>query len=290
MTNLEKISDYCETRKIIREESTRLVERDSEKYKKMVAAICLAPVIRGGGVIKDAYFFMRHVDDVLDGDLILKQDPLDYAQNIREDILKEKQNPKYPIEKLAFRALGKLEKIKKGDNDPKNKFLDGIDGMIDDHKRMADKVVLEIPQLRESFIKTFGPHYDIALMAVRSDLVGSLGVNTFYNCQGFAYGIRDLEVDWPRGLINIPKEVLKVSNLEVSSDVSEVIGNRVVKEWIGDESNKNRADLTRFYGELAQNKDEKFANLIVRGLGKNVMGILEANMNQPKIIFVSGNN
>lgn len=286
MINLEKISDYYQTRKIISGESNRLIERDPQKYRKMVTAICLAPMIRGGGVIKDAYFFMRHIDDVLDGDLILDQNPLNYVKSIRNDVLKGNQNQEYPIEKLAFRALEKLNKIKKKDN-PRSKFLDGIDGMMDDHKRMVNKLVLNSIQLRESFIKTFGPHYDIALMAIRSNLVGSLGVNNFYNCQGFAYGIRDLEIDWTRGLINIPKEVLEASNLKVSDAVVEVLENTIVKEWISDESAKNRTDLNSFYGELSQFNDERMANLIIRGLGKNVMGILETNINQPKIISIS---
>ncbi len=290
MNKLEKLSDYCETRKFMIEESIRLIDVDSQKHAGKVVGLWLMPLlIRGTGVVKDAYFFMRYIDDVLDGDLIIKENPLTSVENIRGDVLNENESEEYPVEKLAFRSLRILNQKRKENDDPKKEFLDGIDGMMRDYKRVEKKEVLTTNELRENYVKSFGPHHNISLMAIGSNL-RSAGIESFSYCQGFSYGIQDLSTDWQRGLINIPRDVLTQSNLWVDSSVSEVKSSRIVKEWIGDESSKSRVDLNLFLKNISSLESEKSANLLFKMLSKRVEKILESNMQTKKIISVSGNN
>jgi hypothetical protein len=288
MNKIEEFSDYCKARQVTFEESARLVKRDSGKYTKMVLGLWTMPlVIPGSEDIKDPYFFMRHIDDVMDGDLKVNGDALTYVENIREDILNGSESKKYPIERLAFRSMKILnEKKREGDN-PKKDFLDGIDGMIRDHKRGKEKGVLTIDGLRENYVKAFGPHHNISLTAVGSKL-RSDNIKTFSYCQGYSYGIRDWSGDWEKGLINIPGEVLNQASLWVNSDIVEVKSSQIIKEWIGDESSKSRIDLNNFFKDISGLEGEKSANLLFNSLGKRVVRILDSTMKTEKTIFVSG--
>lgn len=290
MNKIEEISDYFKARQITIEESARLVKRDSEKYTKMVLGLWTVPLaIPGSGIVKDAYFFMRHIDDVMDGDLKVNDDSLHYVENIRRDILSENENKKYPIERLAFRSMKILDERKKDDDNPKKDFLDGIDGMIRDYKRVEEKKVLTIDELKNNYIKAFGPHHNISLTAVGSKL-RSDNIKTFSYCQGYTYGIQDWSTDWQRGAINIPKEVLNQAGLLVNSDITEVKSSQIIKEWIGDESSKSRVDLDIFFKNISGLEGEKSANLLFNWLGKRVVRILDSTMKPKKTIFVSGNN
>jgi len=275
---MEKLSDYFETRRVMVQESIRLVREDSEKHTGKVLGLWLMPLmIRGSAIGKDAYFFMRHVDDVADGDLKIEGDPLAYLQKLKNDISESAEDAIYPIEYLASRSLRVLEKRKKAGDDPKKDFLDGIDVAIRDFNRVKNREVLEINDVRKYYADSFSPHFNIMLTAIRSNLRGR-DVGIFSNCQGFAYGVQDFDIDWKRGLINIPKEVLSVSGFNAASKFDDVWNSRIVREWIRDESSKNRQDLDLFFGSISLLDDEKAANLLFKSLGRRVKNILETNM------------
>ena len=270
-------------------ESLRLIKRDSEKHTKKVIGLWMMPLlIRGSGVGRDAYFFMRNIDDVIDGDLIIQQDPMSYVSDIRKDIVDGYQNPDYPVEQLAFRSIKILNQRKKENDNPKQEFLNGIDGMTADFRRVAVKGILTSNDLEKYYVKSFGPHFNIMSMSIRSNL-REKDIETFIICQGLAYTIQDLSTDWQRGLINIPKEVISQSSLTSSSNVSEVQSNSIVREWLREESKEKSEKLNSFLAKTSELKNEKSASLILNSLSRRINKIFESNILPRKTISVSGN-
>lgn len=271
-------------------ESLRLIKGDSEKHTKKVIGLWLMPLlIRGSGVGRDAYFFMRNIDDIIDGDLVIKQDPLDYVSEIRKDIVANFQNPNYPVEKLAFRSIKSLNQRKKESDNPRQEFVNGIDGMMEDIKRRKTKQVLTADELERYYVKSFGPHFNIMSISIRSNLRDS-DIKSFIHFQGLAYSIQDLSTDWQAGLINIPEEVLCQSGLKVSSSVFEVQSNPIVREWIASESCEKTKKLDTFLVQTSELKGEESANLILQSLSKRIKRIFESNILPRKIISVSDSN
>jgi phytoene/squalene synthetase len=274
MSQLERSIDYYQTRVLMIEESIRLIKTDPEKHTGKVLGLWMMPLlIRGTGIAKEAYFFMRHIDDVVDGDLLV-ENPLSYVEEIRKDVFNDNQNQRYPIEKLAFRSLKVLNQRKKNGDNPKQDFLDGIDVAIRDHKRAEKKEILTADELSSYYIKSFDPHFNIMLTAVGSNL-RSRDVETFSYCQYFAYGVQDFETDWQRGLINIPKETLKLAGLTVENSSKEIRSNLIVKQWVDFESHRNRIDLSNFLEDINNLPNEKSAQLLFNSLSKRVIRILD---------------
>jgi len=271
---MEKLNDYLEARKVVLQESMRVVGRDPKKYSKMVLGLWLMPlVIRGTEVAKDAYFFMRHIDDALDGDLDLKQNPLIYIEDIRKGVVNRNKSDN-PVCILAERSLKILEKRKKEGDNPKKDFLDGIDGMVKDYKRMQTREVLLGNDLRQNHISSFGPHHNISLVGIGSNL-RSKDIETFSYCQGLAYGIQDFDTDWQRGLVNIPREILGMSRLTGEHRSEEIKSNSIVREWVNFESSKSRVNLEYFLENINDLPYEKSAKLLLNSLSKKVAKILK---------------
>jgi hypothetical protein len=271
---MEKLNDYFKARKVVVKESVRLVGRDSKKYTKMVVGLWLMPlIIRGTEMAKDAYFFMRHVDDALDGDLYLREDPLMYVEDIRKGVINKDQSNN-PVCVLAERSLKILKKRQKIGDDPKKDFLDGIDGMVRDHKRMQTREVLLGDDFKQNYINSFSPHHNISLIGVESSL-RSRDIEIFSYCQGLAYGIQDFDTDWQRGLVNIPREILEMSGMTVEHPLGEIKFNPVVKEWVDFESSRSRVSLGNFLEEVNSLNGEKEAKILINSLSRKVVNILE---------------
>lgn len=276
---MEKLNDYFQIRKFELNESFRLIKEDSSKHFNKVIGLWLMPlIIRGSGVAKDAYFFMRHVDDVIDGDLELEREPLDYVKEIGSDISEGFNNPNYPVESLAFRSLEILEKRKKREDNPKQFFLDGIDVAIRDFGRAKGREALvKVNDMENYYINSFAPHFNIMLTAIGSDLRGN-DVGTFSYCQGFAYGVQDFNIDWQRGLINVPGEVLDLAGLTTDHPLREVKSNLIIKDWIISESARNRVDLASFLEKINDFSEERPAKFLFNSLSKRVTNILEGSI------------
>lgn len=287
---MEKLIEYSWTRLFMVKESLRLVKSDPEKHAKKVIGLWFMPLlIRGSGVGRDAYFFMRNIDDVIDGDLVIKQNPADYVSDIRKDIVADFQNPNYPVEQLAFRSIKLLNQRKKESDDPKQEFINGIDGMVGDIKRRETKEILTADELERYYVKSFGPHFNIMSISIRSNLREG-DIKPFICYQGLAYSIQDLSTDWQRGLINVPKEVLCQSGLKVSASVLEVQSNPIIREWIVNESCEKTRKLNTFLTQTSELKGENSANLILNSLSRRMKRIFESNMLPRKVISVSGSN
>src|SRR3989344_5351580 len=102
-------------------EAAILLKRDFNKYKRGVAGLYLLSTygIETGSTFRSAYYFVRHVDDVLDGDRQVSSDPLAYVQDLRFQVETGNFASGPTIATLAKDAIGHLEKRKKCPDDPR---------------------------------------------------------------------------------------------------------------------------------------------------------------------------
>jgi len=206
--------------------------------------------------------------------LVIKEDPLQYVEKIRSDLVNGVENRYCLVESLAYKSIRGLEKRRKEGDSPKKDFITGIDSMVRDYLRMSNKEVLEERDLKEYATNSFSPYNNIFLTSIGSNLRAN-DVKIFSYCQYFAYGVQDFDIDWQRGLVNIPREVLNSARLTIENSSAEVRSNLIVKDWVVSEVKQNRVDLKDFLGEIAETPNEKSANFLLNSLSKRVFNILD---------------
>src|SRR5262245_42821286 len=75
-----------------------------------------------GHAVRSGYLFMRHIDDVIDGDRHLTSDPLAYVLDLRKQIETNQFKFDTKISALAKGALEYLETVKKPADNPRQDF------------------------------------------------------------------------------------------------------------------------------------------------------------------------
>ncbi len=225
-------------------EALRLLKRNPVKYLRGVGGMYLLSV-KGyelGQIARASFFFFRNLDDALDGDRKDIKNPLSHILACREQISSGQYSGKPQIVNLAKFAIERLQKkSKKGDN-PKQNFLDEIDIMLFDYHRARKREMLTLKQLKSYYQHTFFPVVNLTLIGLGSKLrAGDIAELSL--CQGRVYTIRDLDQDWARGVINIPKEVLRQAQLTPNASVQKVRSSQTVKKWFRNEVLECQKDL-----------------------------------------------
>ena len=83
-----------------------------------------------GRLARATYFFIRHVDDVLDGGRNSTGDPLSYVLDMRSQIATGDFRGSPPIVDLAQYALVGLGGRAQKDDDPKQDILDAVNSDV----------------------------------------------------------------------------------------------------------------------------------------------------------------
>jgi hypothetical protein len=247
-------------------EAIRLLKRDPVKYARGVGGMYLLSVkgIELGQIARASFFFFRNQDDSLDGDRADIRDPLSHVLSCREQIESGVYTGKPPIVDLAKFAIKRLNQRSNGGDDPKQNFLDEIDVMLFDHERSKEKRILTKGELEEYYRKTFFPVVNIMLIGLNSRL-RAVDIPELSFCQGRVYSVRDLDTDWRRGVINIPREVLEQANLSTDAPIGVVRHSSAVKDWICRQLHQVVEELPNFELKLAE-ANEGLTNLLCRGL------------------------
>lgn len=221
-----------------------------------------------GSVARSSYFFLRHVDDVLDGDLKLDVDPFAYVSSLRSQIETGEFSEKPEIIKLVEYALPVLNKKAQSGDNPKQDFLDLIDAMVFDNQRLKERRPLTSEQLKEYYQQTFFPLHNIMLIGLGSSS-RACDIPEMSFCQGRVYSVRDIEADWNKGIINVPSEILSDAGLTNNSTFLEVTESDVVKKWFKTELQACRGELemlqTRF-NESPKTLTSRIYNTLIRSM------------------------
>jgi len=87
-----------------------------------------------------------------------------------------------------------------------------------DYHRAKERRLLSSEELETYYHHAFFPPVNLLLMGLGSKFRAEDVPELSYG-QGRVYSVRDLETDWKRGVINIPKEVLDQSGMSPESEV-----------------------------------------------------------------------
>ncbi len=237
-------------------EALRLLRRDPVKYARGVGGMYLLSVkgLELGRVARACFFFFRNIDDALDEDRKDIKNPLSHVLNCRKQIASGKFKDQPKIVNLARFAIERLQKKSKKADNPKQDFLDEIDVILFDFQRAKKRKVLKKKELKKYYQNTFFPVINLMLIGLNSKL-RSKDIPQLSFCQGIIYTIRDLKTDWQRGIINIPKEILKKAKLTAKSNIDKIKDSPIIKNWFKKEMINCQKDLEILEKKLTKNNE-----------------------------------
>lgn len=256
-------------------EAVVLLKRDFNKYKRNVVGLYLLSAygLETGSTFRSAYYFVRHIDDVLDGDRYISSDPWGYVQDLRIQVETGNYAPGLSVATLAKDAISHLERQRKPSDDPRQDFLRSIDGIIFDYERSKERKVLTQDQLEDYYFRAFDPVVNLTLMILNSSL-RSKDIPVMSYGQGRIYSVRDLGNDWVRGIINIPEDVLKRAVLTVGSTAEEVKSSVEIQRWFNLMLSVTKPELIELQKQLKANR-EGATNFIFGGLTKSILKFID---------------
>jgi len=227
-----------------------------------------------GRLMRASYLPIRFVDDLLDRDAGGIDDPLLYAQELRTHIANNTLTTT-PIEQQLHYALDILESKAKPADNPRMDFCNAIDAIIFDRIRASERRVLSAEEIEQYYRKAFDPVINITLLAIDS----KLRINDFpvlsYG-EGRVYSARDFKIDWERGIINVPNEVILSAGLSSSSPFVEVESNPVIRDWFHQSLTITRPDLIDAQLLLKQSQ-EKQTQAVMNGLISPMLKFIDAS-------------
>ena len=254
---------------IVWDEAKRFVSKDPTK-RKLVAGL-YAMSLRGwetGKITRASYFFLRQLDDVLDGEMS-NANPLKYAQDRRQQVETGEFIGTSAIDNLAKFALPRLEQRAKPGDNPRGEFLTVIDAMMFDHNRRLGRQTTTADTLLAHHKRSNDPPFNILLTGIESNL-RMRDIPDYGTSMGRIYSVRDLDKDWQLGLINIPDEVLTTAEVAPSDSLDMVRRNPLVDEWLHEEVTDSSAVLQAVRKEVLPDT-EPLARLIIGGMARQAM-------------------
>lgn len=213
-------------------EAFRLLKKEPPKHFSLVAGLYVLSCKEKelGKVARSSYFFFRHMDDLLDGDMRSSGNPLSYAMSVRQQIEERSFTGNPSIVDLAEYSIRTLEKRGREGDDPRQDFLTSVGTIIFDYERSKERKVLSEEELQNYYWNTFSPVVNILLIGLKSKFRAG-DIPALSMSQGRLYSIRDLDTDWMRGTINIPKEILENTGLSADSTLQELKQNQSLQTW-----------------------------------------------------------
>jgi len=245
-----------ETEIFLAKEAVDLVKR-RPNYAKMVAGLYLLSLFgpERSRVMRASFTTVEFVDDLLDGDAQGIINLLAYVQDLNHRIATDSLSNSR-IERLLRYSLDVLESKAKLNDDPRGDFVTAINAIIFDHERASQRRVLSAGEIEQYYRNAFDPVINIALLAIDSNLrIGDIPV--FSYGLGGAYSVRDFEVDWKRGIINVPGDVISFAGLSPHSSFEEVGGNPKIIDWLHQSLETSKQYLLKTQLLLRQSREKR---------------------------------
>lgn len=256
----------------IGQEAKRLVHKDRQKGK-LVASLYAASLLglQKGRQIRAAYFFMRYLDDLLDGEIEPgEMSPREYASDVLEQLESGHIKPDDRIKQLGAYTLSHLEPA----HEVRDQMARILRAMIFDYDRRLVRQTVSSEQLHEYYAGMLDASVDGALTAIgssgRSNDTPGLGLNL-----GRLYSLRDLRPDWTSGIINIPGEVLISTGVGVDVPYGEMVDAPGIRTWIHDETVSATDAMQRILRRTSELPDIR-ARIVIVGLGNGAIRSVRA--------------
>ncbi len=222
-------------------EAKELVKRD-QKYWLLVAHLYAKSMLdpKTAKIMRAAYFFCRHIDDVLDGDRLITKDPKAYIEEIKDAMRRD--NRVNEIATLYRYVITELETRKRANDEPEQDFERVINAMVFDYERGQRTEFFSRDRIEQYYDDTFIPVLNISLMIAEASVRGEDIPEIAYS-MGHLYSIRDMKKDLAAGIINIPYEEIEKAEFDTRRIISRerIRKNLVLKQWMDNE--------VRVYGE-----------------------------------------
>lgn len=259
-------------------EAVRLLRRNPGKYCNRVKGLYVLSIAdcELGQVARSSYFFLREVDDLLDGDRYSVDDPLQHVLDLRSQVATGNFNASQSISNLAKFSIKTLKRKAKPFDNPTGNFLEAIDCMIFDYDRSKERKTLSENELSDYYLNAFLPVLNLMLIGLGSSL-RAIDLTRLALAQGAIYSTRDLGNDWPKGIINIPSEVLTAASLSPLSGLQEIQSSPIINNYLSSQLIKSRAYLEEADQELAANP-EWLTRKVIRGLIKPMYKFIDKRL------------
>lgn len=256
-------------------EALRLLRRNPEKYARGVSGLYMLSLADPGigRLARASYFFLRHVDDALDGGGVRISDPLFYVLSMRDQIATDEFRDTPPIVNLAQYALVGFNERAQKDDDPKQDLLDVIDAIVFDYERSRSRQPLSTKELDGYYRRAFFPVVNLMLIGLGSKFRAT-DIPELSFCQGRVYTVRDLKEDWMQGIVNIPDEILSRGGLSPSSPFQTIRGNDAVGTWFSSELSKSKPELLLLLHKLKASS-ERLTYLMCNGLVQPMLKLID---------------
>lgn len=263
-----------ETEALVAQEASSFIKRRPKDSKTVLGLYGISLFgFERGRLMRASYLPIRFVDDLLDGDALGSDDPLLYAQELRKHI-ETNSLSKTPIERQLHYALDILESKAKPTDKPRIDFCNAIDAIIFDRVRASERRVLSAEEIEQYYRNAFDPVMNITFLAIDSELRINDIPSLSYG-QGRIYSARDFKIDWERGIINVPNDVILSAGLSSFSPFEEVGGNSLIHDWFQQSLIITKPDLLDAQLILRQSR-EKQTQAVIGSLISPMLKFIDA--------------
>lgn len=254
-------------RALVGYEAGLLLERD-RKYRVVTVPMAIFSRLRPskGPYLESAYYFARHVDDILDGDRTLEDKSAsagEYVERILAAMEGGPDDDSPAVMTLYEHALSFTE----ADSPQREIMVDNFRSLVEvmyfDYERQVaygrgEPVLMDQLQLEQYYRQTFEPALIITAQ-ITGTLFSSEHMVRFGTALGRMYSINDLREDLSRGLINIPKEELArlEEPYEPPAPAAGLAQQASIRDWALRELAIGEAELKLLKLEVARQPDIK---------------------------------
>ncbi|HKI06644.1 MAG TPA: phosphatase PAP2 family protein [Thermoanaerobaculia bacterium] len=227
--------------------------RRSPRYLLVFIALYRAslPNWRKTRLLRAAYCLAQHVDDVLDADRRVKGDPEVYVQAVLRGLRGEAPFGESAADDLA-QFVGDEMRVEE-----KRELIELFEVLLADRRRMDARRVLSAETLAEHHRQTFFLSLDLTFRLAGAglragdapDLIGALS---------WVSPVRDLQKDWEKGLVNIPREALEAAGWTEGQALPEsLLDAPAVREWLRSDHQRGAACIAALGARLGAIEDPK---------------------------------
>lgn len=266
------------TEKIVFDQMRYLTERDPIKYAGL-RGLWLASILdcEGMHIGRAAYFTIRMADDILDGDIRMPPNirPRDFIVDLQEQIASDQLRRDSEISTLAHYSITALERRQQPGDNVRDLFAKALDPLVFDYDRARDRKLFTAQELEGYYWESFWPIQDIMLITLGSNLRSS-DLRGFAMAQPRAYTVRDFrEGDYPKGIINVPQEVMGKASLTAYAPVANVWENPIVSEWMLGQLSQAKQEALGVIEEVNASGEERLTKMFLRQPMRTVLKIVD---------------
>jgi hypothetical protein len=218
---------------------------------------------RATRIVRVGFCLAQHVDDVLDGDRNVGQDPEAYVRKLLRQIEMSDYDCSWPAACMAKYVMAELGCYQTATDDPRSDLLKLFEVMLYDRRRINEHLLLSGDELTEHHRQTFYYSLNIALIIaeaeLRADDAADL-IGAFIWCSP----LRDLREDLEKGLVNIPRSVIEQAQKQGATtlDYQALSATPAVRKWMRNEYHRGREHMNVFAEKLKEIKNKRGAETL----------------------------